>query len=299
MLYLGEISAILAAACWTVATSIFEDLGKTVSALSLNFYKALFGLFYLMIFAFFTNGYIIPLDIPENAMLWLVLSGFIGLVLGDFFILEAILLINARVVLLIYACSPPMSAILAYFILGQNMNFFQIIGMLVTLAGISLVVFNMNSEDNKKLKITLNYPFKGVLFAVLGSFMQAFSYVIGKLGLDGVEASDATLIRVGVAVIGISIIIILRGNSKKAASYLKNKTFVPKMLIGSFFAVFLGITFLLLAAKHTSAGVASTLSSLAPIMILPVAYFIKKQSVKSKEVIGAVIGVLGVGLMFF
>ncbi len=297
MPYIGEIAAILAALSWAVGTAIFEDLGKRASALSMNFYKAFFAFFYFLVFIIVTKGGFVLSDVGMDAVMWLSLSGLFGLVIGDFFLLEAIVLMGAKIVLLIYVFSPPMSGILAYFILGQNMTLFQNIGMVVTLTGVSAVIFNMDRDD-EQIRIRVNYPLKGIIYAVLGSFMQALGYVVGKLGLDNIPAIEASFIRTTVAVIGLAIIVIIRGKTKSSIGLFKEKTFFSKMAIGAFFGGFFGTTFLLLGAQYTAAGVASTLSALSPIMILPISYFVKKQALSIREVVGAVVGVVGVAFMF-
>lgn len=68
--------------------------------------------------------------------------------------------------------------------------------------------------------------------------------------------------------------------------------------IGSFFGPFLGVSFSLIAIQHTSTGIAATLMSIVPILIILPAIFIYKQKVSPKEIIGALISVGGVVLFF-
>ena len=61
---------------------------------------------------------------------------------------------------------------------------------------------------------------------------------------------------------------------------------------------FLGVSFSLMAVQHTNAGIAQTIMSLTPVLIIPPAVLINKERVTWREIIGAVIAVLGVILFF-
>ena len=70
------------------------------------------------------------------------------------------------------------------------------------------------------------------------------------------------------------------------------------IIIGSFFGPFLGVSFSLLSVKYTETGIASTIMSLVPILIIPPVYFIYKQKVTIIEIFGAIVSVVGVSLFF-
>ena len=54
----------------------------------------------------------------------------------------------------------------------------------------------------------------------------------------------------------------------------------------------------LYAVQKINPGVASTLISITPIMLIPYAFFIKKEKVTAKEIIGTIIALTGVAIMF-
>ena len=53
-----------------------------------------------------------------------------------------------------------------------------------------------------------------------------------------------------------------------------------------------------MAVQYTEAGIASTLMALTPIMILLPSYLLYKQRVTFREILGALISVVGVSLFF-
>jgi drug/metabolite transporter (DMT)-like permease len=64
------------------------------------------------------------------------------------------------------------------------------------------------------------------------------------------------------------------------------------------FGPFIGVSFSLMAVQYTEAGIASTLMALTPIFILWPSHYFFKQQITLREIIGAIISVLGVSLFF-
>ncbi len=64
----------------------------------------------------------------------LVISGILGLVLGDSFLFKSFQLIGARLGIIIMAAVPVLSAILAFFFLNEIISFLGMFGMLLTIS---------------------------------------------------------------------------------------------------------------------------------------------------------------------
>jgi drug/metabolite transporter (DMT)-like permease len=64
------------------------------------------------------------------------------------------------------------------------------------------------------------------------------------------------------------------------------------------FGPFVGVGFSLMAVQYTSAGIASTLMALTPIIIILPSYWLFREKITWKAVVGAVVSVLGVSLFF-
>jgi len=294
MNYIGEFAALATAFCWSITATSFEVAGKKVGSQPLNLIRLLIGSVFLCLFTLITRGLAFPIDATFNTWKWLFLSGLVGLVIGDLLLFEAFVRIGARISMLIYASVPPMSGILAYFILGETMSAIQIIGMFVTLTGIAIVILVKDSGN----KVKLSHPVAGILLAFGGAFGQALGYIIGKFGLENYDAFAATQIRLIAGIIGFAILFTIRGNWKSFFEAFKEKHAMAYITLGSFFGPFLGISLSLLAIQHTNPGVASTLTSITPVLLIPVAIFVRKETVHFKEFLGAMVAISGVALIF-
>ncbi|MTI46932.1 DMT family transporter [Sporosalibacterium faouarense] len=292
---LGEMAALVTAVCWTITAISFELAGRKIGSLSVNFIRLVMAFFLLGIFTLFTRGMFLPLDATPNAWLWLSISGIIGFVLGDLFLFQAFLEIGSRISMLIMSAVPPITALLGFFFLGEVLTPKALIGMFVTIIGIALVILVRKSGDKK---LEFNHSIKGLLFAFIGALGQSLGLIFSKMGMGSYNAFAATQIRIIFGIIGFIIVFTFMKRWNKLKEAITNSYAMKRVSIGAFFGPFLGVSFSLLAVQYTATGIASTINSIVPVLIIIPSIIIFKEKVSTKEIIGAIVTVLGVGLLF-
>ena len=92
--------------------------------------------------------------------------------------------------------------------------------------------------------------------------------------------------------------LILRKYKNPFKLFIKDKSAFGSTLLGSILGPFLGITFSLIAVENTKVGIAATLMSTMPIIMLPMVKYIQKEKLSWRAIVGAVIAVGGVALIF-
>ena len=297
--YLGEIAALLTAACWTVTAMAFESAGKRVGALSLNLIRLAMGLVFLGIYNGIVNGSIIP-QATSYQWFWLLLSGLVGFVLGDLFLFRAFILIGARISMLIMSLVPPITALIGWMTLGEVLSGMEFLGMGITLAGIILVMsgkIELKAPGNGG-RLRMGPFVLGSILALGGAVGQATGLVLSKKGMQDMDAFAATQIRIMAGLVGFIVVITLFKRWKHLFGALKDLKAMKAMTLGSFTGPFLGVSFSLLAVQHTDTGIAATLMALTPVMIIPPALLIQKERITWTEILGALISVGGVALFF-
>jgi drug/metabolite transporter (DMT)-like permease len=292
--YTGELASLLVAVFWTITALSFEIAAKRVGSLAVNIFRLLFALVFLSIFSFFYRGQLLPLDASSHAWLWLSISGLVGFVFGDYFLFHSYRLISSRIAMLIMTFVPPVTALLGWIFLNEKMTPIHLLGMTLTVGGIAITIFNKSVSN----KISLKYPLKGLLFAFFGVLGQAGGLILSKYGMGDYSPFASTQIRIIAGFAGFALIILLTGKTSMVLSAVKNKTALAGITSGSFFGPFLGVSFSLVAIQHTSTGIASTLMAIVPILILPPAALLLKQTISRTDYIGAIISVSGVILFF-
>jgi drug/metabolite transporter (DMT)-like permease len=173
--------------------------------------------------------------------------------------------------------------------------------MFMTIGGVSLVVLRREAPQlngNGRNKFKFKYPLAGIMLALGGAAGQATGLVLSKFGMKDYNPFAASQIRVLAGLIGFTMLFFFLKKWKNVADGLKNKKGMMFTSIGAVFGPFLGVSFSLTAIQYTNTGVAATIMSIVPVLIIPPAIFIFKEKVNLKEIIGAVTAVGGVALLF-
>jgi drug/metabolite transporter (DMT)-like permease len=99
-------------------------------------------------------------------------------------------------------------------------------------------------------------------------------------------------------IITVAIVITASRNWGKLCDAIKDHGAMKAITLGSFFGPFLGVSLSLLAVQYTATGIVSTITSIAPILIIPASILMFKEKVLPKEILGAFISIVGVTLLF-
>lgn len=293
--YLGEFSALLVAIFWTVTAIAFERASIRIGSLSLNVIRLFMGLFFLTLYVWIRRGMPFPIDASGFNWFWLAISGLVGFVFGDLFLFKSYPLIGSRFAMLIMTLAPPMAALAGWIGLGEKLLPLHMLGMFLTLLGISMAIFVKNVD---KRGFSMNLSLKGALFAFLGASGQGIGLVLSKYGMQDYDPFAATQVRLLAAIVGFAVLTTILGRWKRVLGATRDRKGMSATALGSFFGPFLGVSFSLLAVKYTQTGIAATIMAIVPILIIPPAVLIFKDRVRPLEIIGSVISIGGVALLF-
>ncbi|MFC1734024.1 DMT family transporter [candidate division KSB1 bacterium] len=236
-----------------------------------------------------------PFDASLHAWTWLSVSGLIGFVAGDYFLFKSYPIISSRIAMVIMTLVPPITAFLGWLIMDEILSLLHFLGMILVIGGIIMVVLSRSKNKNG---LKFSYPIKGILFAFLGTVGQAVGLVLSKYGMNDYDAFASTQIRIIAGLIGFSFIVTYYKRWSKVVATFQNKKAMKGITIGSFFGPFLGVSFSLISIQLIATGVASTIMAIVPVLIIAPSLIIFKQKITLKEIIGAVISVIGVAVLF-
>ena len=314
MNYLGELISIGVAFSWT-ATALLSEFGsKRMGNVMLNVLRMSLALLFSLVLFDVVTGNVLPVGASSEAIGWMLLSGCVGYVIGDFCLFQCYIIIGSRFGQLFMTLAPLSAALMAWITLGQQMTQMSIVAMLVTLFGISISVLGRGEHH----KVSLRLPLNGVLFAIGAAMCQGIGLVLSKIGMDHYVVSDdmpqwlvpfsANFYRCIAGVIGFSLLLGLRkrksqssGGGRREASLravLHDKKGLSVATATTIFGPFVGVGFSLMAVQSTAAGIASTLMAMTPIIILLPSYWLFHEKITWRAIIGAVISVFGVSLFF-
>jgi drug/metabolite transporter (DMT)-like permease len=291
----GELYALITAFFWTITALAFESASLKVGSIAVNIIRLTLALLFLSIYTGIVRGVILPTDATKWNWIWLGLSGFVGFVFGDLLLLKSFTIIGSRFAMLIMALAPALAALFGWIILDERIGRYGLTGMAFTIGGISLAILG---REEKSARLKLKLAPIGVLYAFGGALGQGLGLVLSKLGMKGYDPFAATQIRVIAGIAGFAFLVTIMGRWSKIASSLMHVNAMKGIIIGSFFGPFLGVAFSLLAIVRTEAGIASTLMSIVPVLLIPSAILFLKEKVTLIEIIGAVLSIMGVAMFF-
>lgn len=307
--YIGEIIAFGTVLCWTMGSQCIEAAGKRIGADIVNMIRLFMALILFCITLFVTTGQLIPIEFPLEAWGWLALSGVIGISFGDMFLVKAFVDIGPRISMLILSLAAPLTAIVGWIFLDEVYLSHQWFGMLITLLGVSWVIFEKNNNGiaikraERKKRWVRQLPVKGLIFGFLAMTGQAIGYIFSKVGMqtaDGyLEPFASTQIRFIAGTIGFIFIFTFLRSWPAFFNAFRNKKAIGFTAAGSFLGPYLGVSLSLFALHFIPTGVATTIFSLVPIFLIPFAVFLHKEHVSYRGILGAVMAIGGVLLLIY
>lgn len=288
--YVGEIASLLTAVCWTFSAIYFEKAGRRVGSLSVNIIRIFLGIIFLGLTTTFTRGMFFPMDATPYNWFWLGLSGIVGFFLGDLFLFKSYTIIGSRTSQLVMSLAPMITAVIGWFFLNEILSLKSIIGIVVSVSGIMIAV------AGKKLK--LNVPVKGFLYALGGALGQAVGLILSKKGMGEYDAVVATQIRAIFGFAAFAILVTFAKRWRRVILTTGDRKSMSIITVGTIFGPFIGVSLSLYAVQHTETGIAAALMALTPIFIIVPTAIMFKEKITARQVIGAVISIVGASIFF-
>jgi drug/metabolite transporter (DMT)-like permease len=239
--------------------------------------------------------------------MWLTLSGLIGLVLGDSWGFKALVMIGPRLTTLLRATTPIMTTIIAWFMLGERLKPIDLIGIALTVGGVAWVITERQFIPQNGRELEAGHPdagslFKGVLLGLGAAAGQAIGLVMSKHAMldfeTTLDAMPSSFVRMVASMLMIWTFTGLRGRLPDTLRAFRNRPAMLFSLGGAITGPFLAVTLSLVAIKYVETGIAATLSSMAPILVIPLVVIIYKEKVSPRAIVGAIVAFLGVALLF-
>ena len=295
MNYQGELAALSASLIWAIASIIYTGVGRSLSPLMLNLVKGLIAIVLLLI-TLLLLGQLLP-EVNPSAVGLLLLSGAVGIGLGDTAYFEALNCLGPRRSLVLESLAPPIAALLALIFLGETLPVQGWVGIILTVLGVTWVVL----ERTSTLPDFHPRPQRGIVCGVLAAIAQAGGAVLSRAALSGSEISPlwSTLMRLLAGILVLLIWLTLQRQSAQELKLLKSRRLLTLIAGTAFASTYLGIWLQQLSLKYAPAGIAQALGATSPIFVIPITAIAMKERVSLQAIVGAAIALSGVWLLFY
>lgn len=221
---------------------------------------------------------------------WLAASALVGLTCGDTALYAALARLGARRAGLLYATNGPITALLAFAVLGEALSGIQLAGIGAVVAGVWLaIVFR---DGTGAWDGTPGQVVPGILFGLGGATCQAIGVVLARpVMAGGADPVLAVLVRVGAGFLGL--LIVLCCVPAVRPSRLPDRTEVGAVLVSGALGTAVATMLILSALRAGDAGLVATLASLTPIVLLVLLWMTTRRRPAILAWCGAALAVAG------
>ena len=260
---IGIISAFGAAISWTYACFIWRSQTEKYKSIDINLVKNLIA--FLIFLPVLINFSVL---IDSKSMLTLLLSGVIGIGLGDTFYIKSLQIIGTRKTLSIETLSPLLAALSGEIFINENLALRSYVGIFIISISLfillrqrtNLLVNNLSTNNEQNNLSIYVFPFLSVLCAVSGGLLSRIVFL--ESNLSPFQTTEIRLLG--------AIIFLITIKRFKINFFLKklDDNDQKKFLLSIFCGTNLGILLQQIVFKTLPLGIGWTLLSISPVISL-------------------------------
>lgn len=303
----GGLAALSAAMIWAGTSSFFARAGRATSPAAVNAFKTTAGAL------IFTLALVLGGHLPLEGMTRadgarLVLSGLVGLTLGDSLLFRSFVELGARRASLVYSSYPVMGAIGGAIFLGEHLGGRAILGMTLALGGIAWVILERpegsvatasaeGSVVDRAMNHIRHHLSVGVLAGLGAALGSASGALIAKPALGHLDTTPATWVRMSGGAAGLLVAGAATGRLAAWGRAIVTREWAPRMIAASIAGPFAGVWCMFYALRTTESGVALTLLATTPVWLLAYNAVGRRERVSPREIVGVLLAMAGIAVL--
>ncbi len=297
--FAGEILSLLSALFWAFAIVMMKKIGDRIHPITMNLIKNSIGFILITNTLYFMGMPIInPEFVEKEDYIRLIISGIIGIGLGDIIFLYSLNIIGAGISAIVDTVYSPLVILFAYFLLGETLSSTQLLGAIIIICSILFTSLKLKNIPVDRKRLTY-----GILLSILAIAMMAFAVVLMKPVLNKFQGDVGKQLwfasfRLLPGFLIPLILFFYKNKQYNLISPLRDKTIWPYILVAAFFATYLGISTWIIGMSLTKASTASILNQMATIFILIFARFFLDEPFTKRRLVAIIIAMTGAYLVF-
>ena len=301
----GLVAATAASFFWAISVVLYRRVGRLMPPVTLNMSKGFFAAAILTV-VIAVDWLVLgnkPWDLPAGLLGLMVLSGVIGIGVGDTLFFAGLNRMGARRLLLLFTINPVITVVVAWLFMGEQLIWEQLIGIALTCGGVAWVIAERNTEKSDG-----HVDLLGVTFGIGAASCQAAGILISRHVFEHGEITEpaSAWLRLGAGATVLLLCLPLDQFLKDPGGEQHHHPDEPSKVqarIMFFVALLLGavggIWLMQIAIKHSGRiGVASALLSTSPLFVLPIVAMLGER-ISRRAVFGALITIIGIAMLLF
>jgi drug/metabolite transporter (DMT)-like permease len=291
--YLGQTLSLLAAVTWAFAVILFKKSGETVQPIALNLFKNLLAVT-LFLPTLWIFGGSLTRQVPTNQYLLFLLSGVLGIGIGDTLFFKSLNRIGAGLSAIVICLYSPFIIGLSFLWLGERLAALQAVGALMIIAAVLLTT---RVKDTQRIgRADLLW---GILWGVLATAAMAVGIVMIKPWLIRVSLLWAIEIRLLGGIMSLALIVLFHPSRKKILSSLLLPGGRIYTVSGSFVGAYLAMLVWLAGMKLTQVSIASALNQTSTLFVFLFAALFLREPITGRRTVTIILAVSGAFLVIF
>ncbi len=252
------IFALSATICFSYSSTIFTEFSRSVAPDWMNAFKAVVALVLFLITLLTFNLWITP---TTQSLGFLLISGLIGLMIGDMFMLQAMKELGASRMLMIFGLQPFFLGLAGKYFFGQNFSFYNFLGVLMMLGCLYTISFENYKKSGSWQLIGLTHGLLAIILDGIGIILTRQSFE----STQGITPIQVNFIRCIGACLGFLIyhLFINKLTLIKTFKQLPKPKKI-KLLIGSIGGTYLSLMLYLTAISKGQLSVVSSVTITGP-----------------------------------
>jgi drug/metabolite transporter (DMT)-like permease len=287
---IGVFAALASAASWAVGTILFKGIGTEFSASAMTLIKSLLSMVLLAIGLIFVGW----TRIPVSSLVFLILSGLIGIAAGDTCFFAALQRLQVHQLIVLMMLAPALTLVMAILFLGEMPSRTAWLGIALVLTGVSLTL----AADLRRGESS-GGTLAGIVFGFLAILCMGGSVIIAKAGLGEVPALQGTFLRMFAGFAGMLAVALAKRQITASLGPLRRAGLQGRFLVAVTVVTFGGFWLSLLAVKRLNVSVANTLLATEPLFALPLSLLWLRERPVALAWSGAAIALPGALLLAF
>ena len=284
------------ATCWAASAVISAEPAKHLGAIAFVRWRMFFVALLLWSIAVFASRFP-PLGMDTWGLM--VLSGLVGIFLGDTTLFAAMNRLGPRRSGVLFATHALFTALLGYLFLNERLGAQVYLGAAITVAGVMVAVAWGQHKSAAHPWDSSPNTLSGIALALTAAFAQALGALIAKPAMDlsgGFDPVLASAVRVTTALLALVLVGFISPRFGRAQQP-PTRHVLFQTAVSGWVGMGLGVGLLLWSLREGPVGSAGVLSALSPVIILPLLWLKFGRAPASGAWIGAILAIAGVALV--
>ena len=292
-----EALALLAAACWAVSNLFSAAASGRMGAFAFTRWRMAFASVVLWGAALAGGGW---KALTGESVTLLVASGLVGIFIGDTALFSCMNRLGPRRSGVLFATHSLFSVVLAWLWLGERMAGWQLVGCALLAGGVMMAIaLGKREGESHQWERTHGRLTIGIGLGLLAALGQSLATLMLKplMASAALDAVTASAVRMS-AGFGAHALLWVFGLSLARLKQPLRRQDLLNTFASAGVSMVLGMTLLLKALETGNAGMVGMLSSVSPVLLLPLLWPLYRRRPALGAWCGAILAVAGCALIF-